>query len=302
MVAISAMFIWKPPSPEIAQTVSPGRARCTPMAAGTANPMVPRPPDVMCELGSRYGYSLATHIWCWPTSVTMVQRPSVAWYSDARIVSGARSPRNAAARGRVKSWISASQRSHVRGCTTAARRCVTSWATPATSHTAWPPWCSPARDVAGVAHDPHRHRHVLPDLGAVQVDVHDARPRREAGGIARDAVVEPQPDAHDQVGVLDGAVHPHLAVHPRHAEEQRVAVGERADAEQRGDHRDTGLLRQRAHFGVGVADDHPVPHHDQRALGGGYEAGGLAHPVLDRGRHSGRSRGGPTKRLGILVA
>src|SRR5438034_10827367 len=76
MVAISAMFIWKPPSPEMAHTVPLGRARCTPIAAGTANPIAPRPPDVMCELGCWYGYSLATHIWCWPTSVTMVQSRS----------------------------------------------------------------------------------------------------------------------------------------------------------------------------------------------------------------------------------
>jgi hypothetical protein len=51
MVAISCMFIWKPPSPEMAQTGSSGRAMATPMAAGTANPMVPRPPEVMWVLG-----------------------------------------------------------------------------------------------------------------------------------------------------------------------------------------------------------------------------------------------------------
>src|SRR5207247_10896628 len=79
----------------------------------------------------------------------------------------------------------------------------------------------PARDVASVAHDPHRDGDVLPDLRAVQVDVDDASAGGEPGGVYGDAVVETQPDADDQVGVLDGAVHPHLAVHPRHAEAER---------------------------------------------------------------------------------
>ena len=51
IVAISCMFIWKPPSPEMAQTGSSGRARATPIAAGTAKPMVPSPPEVMWVLG-----------------------------------------------------------------------------------------------------------------------------------------------------------------------------------------------------------------------------------------------------------
>ena len=51
IVAISCMFIWNPPSPEMAHTGSFGRASATPMAAGTAKPMVPRPPEVMWVLG-----------------------------------------------------------------------------------------------------------------------------------------------------------------------------------------------------------------------------------------------------------
>src|SRR6266853_1243959 len=62
IVAISAMFIWNPPSPEIAHTGSFGRARRTPIAAGTANPIAPRPPDVMCVFGRWNGYRCATHI------------------------------------------------------------------------------------------------------------------------------------------------------------------------------------------------------------------------------------------------
>ena len=53
MVAISCMFIWNPPSPEMAQTGSSGRASATPIAAGTAKPIVPSPPEVMWVLGRR---------------------------------------------------------------------------------------------------------------------------------------------------------------------------------------------------------------------------------------------------------
>src|SRR5207249_11980434 len=63
-----------------------------------------------------------------------------------------------------------------------------------------------ARDVARVAHDADGDGDVLPDLRAVQVDVDDAGLRREAGRVARDAVVEPQTDADDDVGVLDRTV------------------------------------------------------------------------------------------------
>src|SRR3989442_9804749 len=66
MVAISAMFIWKPPSPEMAHTVPLGRARCTPIAAGTANPIAPRPPDVMCERSEEHTSELQSrpHLVC----------------------------------------------------------------------------------------------------------------------------------------------------------------------------------------------------------------------------------------------
>src|SRR5207247_9719037 len=123
----------------------------------------------------------------------------------------------------------------------------------------------PARNFESVAHDTHRYGDVLPDLRAVQVYVHDARAGGEPGGVSGDAVVEPQPDADDQVGVLDGAGHPHLAVPPRHAEEERVAFGEPADAEQRGDHRDAGLFGEGPYFRVGAAENHAVPAHQQGA-------------------------------------
>ena len=51
MVASSAIVIWKPPSPTTTQTSSSGRANLAPIAAGSAKPIVPRPPEVMSERG-----------------------------------------------------------------------------------------------------------------------------------------------------------------------------------------------------------------------------------------------------------
>ena len=54
----------------MAHTVRSGRPTLAPMAAGTAKPIVPRPP----ELTQVYGYSKRqywlAHIWCWPTPDT----------------------------------------------------------------------------------------------------------------------------------------------------------------------------------------------------------------------------------------
>ncbi len=49
MVASSAMVIWKPPSPTTTHTSASGRATFAPIAAGSANPIVPKPPDVISE-------------------------------------------------------------------------------------------------------------------------------------------------------------------------------------------------------------------------------------------------------------
>ena len=51
IVASSHIVIWKPPSPTTTQTSASGRATLAPMAAGSAKPIVPRPPDVMSERG-----------------------------------------------------------------------------------------------------------------------------------------------------------------------------------------------------------------------------------------------------------
>ena len=53
-VASSHIVIWNPPSPTIAQTSASGRARFAPIAAGTANPIVPSPPEVISERGTSW--------------------------------------------------------------------------------------------------------------------------------------------------------------------------------------------------------------------------------------------------------
>ena len=50
-VASSWLVIWKQPSPSIAQTVVSGRPTLAPIAAGTAKPMVPRPPELIQVFG-----------------------------------------------------------------------------------------------------------------------------------------------------------------------------------------------------------------------------------------------------------
>ena len=50
-VASSWIFIWKPPSPEIETTFLFGLPNCTPMAAGKAKPIAPKPPEVMKDRG-----------------------------------------------------------------------------------------------------------------------------------------------------------------------------------------------------------------------------------------------------------
>ena len=45
-VTSSCAVIWKHPSPSTAQTVRSGLPTFAPIAAGTENPMVPRPPEL----------------------------------------------------------------------------------------------------------------------------------------------------------------------------------------------------------------------------------------------------------------
>ncbi len=61
------MVIRKQPSPSIAQTSRREGDLAAPMAAGMANPMVPRLPEFSQLRGFSYLMNCAAYIWCWPT-------------------------------------------------------------------------------------------------------------------------------------------------------------------------------------------------------------------------------------------
>ena len=50
-VAISCIFIWMLPSPAMQSTKRSRNAACAPSAAGSPNPIVPKPPDVSQRRG-----------------------------------------------------------------------------------------------------------------------------------------------------------------------------------------------------------------------------------------------------------
>ena len=68
--ASSWKVIWKQPSPSIATTCRSGAPTWAPMAAGTANPIVPSPPELIHWRGRVHGMICDAHIWCWPTPAT----------------------------------------------------------------------------------------------------------------------------------------------------------------------------------------------------------------------------------------
>ena len=54
-VTNSWLVIWKQPSPSIAHTVASGRPNFAPIAAGTAKPIVPAPPELIHVCGTSCG-------------------------------------------------------------------------------------------------------------------------------------------------------------------------------------------------------------------------------------------------------
>ena len=89
------------------------------------------------------------------------------------------------------------------------------------------------QDALGVADDRDVRRHVLGDLGRIDVDVDELRPRRELGQLAGDAVVEAGADRDDQVGLVHRVVGGARAVHAEHPEPLLVRRREGAEAHQR---------------------------------------------------------------------
>ena len=65
---------------------------------------------------------------------------------------------------------------------------------------------------------------------------------------AGDAIVEAHAAGDQQVGFLNGVVHPRLAVHAHHAQVQRMRGGKAAQPQQRERHGNLRALGQRAHL------------------------------------------------------
>ena len=63
-VASSCAVIWKQPSPSMAITRRSGIPALAPRAAGTAKPIVPRPPELIHVRGESYFQNCDAHIWC----------------------------------------------------------------------------------------------------------------------------------------------------------------------------------------------------------------------------------------------
>ena len=62
IVTSSWAVIWKEPSPSIAQTMRSGRPTLAPIAAGTAKPIVPSPPELTQVRGCSKRQNCDAHI------------------------------------------------------------------------------------------------------------------------------------------------------------------------------------------------------------------------------------------------
>ena len=71
-VTSSCAVIWKQPSPSTAHTIRSGMPTFAPIAAGTAKPIVPSPPELIHVYGWRNFQCWLAHIWCWPTPDTTI--------------------------------------------------------------------------------------------------------------------------------------------------------------------------------------------------------------------------------------
>ena len=63
-VTSSCAVIWKHPSPSMAHTIRSGFPTLAPIDAGTAKPIVPRPPELIHVFGWLNFHRWLDHIWC----------------------------------------------------------------------------------------------------------------------------------------------------------------------------------------------------------------------------------------------
>jgi hypothetical protein len=120
----------------------------------------------------------------------------------------------------------------------------------------------------GVGDDPVVGGEDPPDLGRLDVDVHEL-PARGIGGQAAGVPVRPPvADAEHEVrGQHRGVAVPVCGLQAGHAGHQPVVVGQRAPAHQRRHHRGAGQLGELGEQVRGVGVDDPAAGHDDRPLG-----------------------------------
>ena len=137
---------------------------------------------------------------------------------------------------------------------------------------------------------------VLVDLRSVDVDVDDPAVLGELAELAGDAVVEPDAEGQQQVGLVDGVIRVDRAVHAQHVEREVMVAGDRPQpvhGHRDGDARLGGELAQL--FGRIRGDDAAAAIDDRPRAG------------LDRGQHlvdllaaraaaAADSRAGPSRR------
>src|SRR5689334_13051002 len=87
--------------------------------------------------------------------------------------------------------------------------------------------------LARIADEGSINLHILVDFGAVDFNVNFAGALGVRAQISGDAVIETHADGNEEVGLLNGVIHPGFAVHAHHAEVQWIIGREAADAEKR---------------------------------------------------------------------
>ena len=287
----SHAVIWKPPSPAITQTSSSGRAKRAPIAAGSAKPIVPRPPEVI-ELPRLIVLVVLRLPHLVLADVGDDERAALG--EPPQVVHDVRG--EAAGRRAACVWMSRTARVAL-----AARRCARSHAR-AVARAARAA-SSASSVVAHVADERDVDAHVLVDLGA-------DRSRRgsssRCGAYVSSLPVtrssKRMPSAIEQIGLLDGVVDPRLAVHAHHAEASGWVAGKppspsSVDA--------TGMpvfsTNARSSSAAPGLDD-AVAGEDERALGARRSARARALEIARRARVLGPIAGQAHRRVGADVS
>ena len=108
---------------------------------------------------------------------------------------------------------------------------------------------------------------VLVDLGRIDVYVDLFGVGGVFGEIAGDPVVEAHTEGEEEVGLLNGGVHPGLAVHAHHAEGERVGGGYGSEAEERAGDGDLVGFGEGEDFAFGAGFYDAVAGEDDGPLG-----------------------------------